>query len=153
MKIILFRAQLSTESHLRVADPDSVPERVWLHVEEISASLDLVDRLGARLRRFSLAELLHGDVFLLAEDGRDEEVADRQPRDGHLTLASCRNLNIHPKTLTKEAEVWLQFLGIFGFIKGQTPSKIYCYTFVRARFNRYLSLVFRPIHGIFFDNY
>ncbi|KAI3422465.1 hypothetical protein GPALN_012973 [Globodera pallida] len=68
------RVQLSAEVHLRIVDPDSAPELIWLYLEEVLPSLDIVDRFSNRLRRFSLAELLHGNVFLLAEgdDERDE---------------------------------------------------------------------------------
>uniref|UniRef100_A0A914HG45 Chondroitin sulfate proteoglycan 4 n=1 Tax=Globodera rostochiensis TaxID=31243 RepID=A0A914HG45_GLORO len=68
------RIQLAAEVHLRIVDPDSAPELIWLYLEDVLPSLDIVDRFSNRLRRFSLAELLHGNVFLLAEgdDERDE---------------------------------------------------------------------------------
>lgn len=66
-------------------DTDTAPDRVWLHLEEIGPGLDLLDRAGMRLRRFSLAQLLGGEVQLLATD---EAETVEFGTDGHATFVS-----------------------------------------------------------------
>lgn len=61
------RIQLN-DNHLRIFDSDTLPARVWLYLEEISANLELIDRSGMRLRRASLAQFNMGEVHLLALD-------------------------------------------------------------------------------------
>jgi hypothetical protein len=77
-----------SEAHLRVFDPDTKPDRIWLHLEEISPSLDLVDRMGMRLRRFSMAQFQAGEVQLLAlEDEQGEEIGSAEfGMDGKATI-------------------------------------------------------------------
>ncbi|KAL3082690.1 hypothetical protein niasHS_010492 [Heterodera schachtii] len=88
------RVQLSAEVHLRVVDPDSAPELIWLRVDDIQPSLDIVDRFSNRLRLFSLSELLHGNVFLLAEGDEHEK------GEGQFTLIAKDEFDAHSMPLT-----------------------------------------------------
>lgn len=89
------------DNHLRIFDSDTLPARVWLYLEEISANLELIDRSGMRLRRASLAQFNMGEVHLLAldetmgngggggDDGNSNGHFERE--EGHATFVSVRN--------------------------------------------------------------
>uniref|UniRef100_A0A914KGN5 Uncharacterized protein n=1 Tax=Meloidogyne incognita TaxID=6306 RepID=A0A914KGN5_MELIC len=84
------RLQLGPQ-HLRIYDPDTPNDRVWVNVEEISSnSLDLIDKLGARLRRFSLSGFLKGNVHLIVLENYEEENEDdkneKMKNEGFITF-------------------------------------------------------------------
>ncbi|CAK5036510.1 unnamed protein product [Meloidogyne enterolobii] len=92
------RLQLGPQ-HLRIYDPDTPNDRVWVNVEEISSnSLDLIDKLDARLRRFSLAGFLKGNVHLIALENYEEENEDdkneKMKNEGFITFLSFFELNL-----------------------------------------------------------
>ena len=70
-----------------------------MNVEEISSnSLDLIDKLGARLRRFSLSGFLKGNVHLIVLENYEEENEDdkneKMKNEGFITFLSFFELNL-----------------------------------------------------------
>ncbi|KAF7630981.1 hypothetical protein Mgra_00008755 [Meloidogyne graminicola] len=101
------RLQLNS-NNLRIYNKDISNENILINVEEISEnSLDLINKMGERLRQFSLSELLKGNIYLIGleneekvdNDNNYELNEDNKNKEGYIKLVAINDFGIQSEPL------------------------------------------------------